>query len=231
MANTLPDYRSDIKTDYNIPADNTAIATDTQLNRWIEESRQEIWNIFLQTDQNYGIELSEITVTSGTQLYSLPSDFRKATDLVWADTSVIQDMILNFGAVGITGALSSFSIGYENWTLQGNKILIRSNEARTITLVYKQNVKTFAKMLSDGIDAGDYTEAGDNPDTTENIEDTFLPDFSQNKVKLYVMWKIARRQRSASADYFMKDWYQALREIKKDARRIMIPLIIGDSPE
>ena len=228
MANTLPDYRSAVKRDYNIPDDNTSLATDPQLNKWIKEARQGIWNIFLQVDQNYGIELFEITVTSGTRLYSLPSDFRKAIDVVWADTSIIQNLILDFGAVGITGALSSFAIGYQNWTLQGNKILIRSNEDRTLTLVYKQNVKTFAKMLSDGIADETYTEG---TDTTEKISDTFLPDFSQHNVKLYVMWKIARRQRSASADYFMKDWYQALREIKKDARRIMIPLIIGDSPE
>ena len=231
MANTLPDYRSDVKTEYNIASNNTSLATDSQLNKWIEKSRQEIWNIFLQVDQNYGIELFEITVTAGTQLYSLPSDFRKAVDLVWADTGIILGLILDFGAVGITGALSNFSVGYENWTLQGNKILIRSNDARTFTLVYKQNVKTFAEMLSDGIADETYTAGGDNPDTTENIEDTFLPQYTQQHVSLYVMWKLGRRQRSASADYFMKDWYQALREIKRNARRITIPLIIGDSPE
>ena len=225
MGYTRAEYRQNAEDEYNMPAQRQS--TLPMMNRWIEEARQRTWDALLKLDENYGVVLFPITVTNGSELYDLPSDFRVIMDLVRVESNVVLNYLVAYGSLGVTGALQEFSYGYENYTIQGNQILIRSGGNNSATLIYKQDVKTFA-TLGAALDS----PVTDNAAGTglDAVEDTFLPNWTQHYQQDYVAWKLARRGHSTSTPYYKQEWKDDLKLIRSSGRRLDATKVINDAP-
>lgn len=117
----------------------TQFITEAELIRYINSSWKELYGLIVDTEDSYYLTSQNVSIVSGTDIYSLPTDFYKlkGIDINITSTRAITAQPFNFKERNRKNYIGNFNFQYR-YILRGDNVqfLPEPNSNRTATIWY-----------------------------------------------------------------------------------------------